>query len=62
MAEQRGQQLLDKALSLIRKEDIIHRGFLKPIEIALKTSATDEDKLKTGSLPAGLKVVVKESL
>lgn len=53
------------ACSKIKNEDIVHRGFLKPIEIALKTYKTeimeDNPSLKPGSLPAGLKIAMKTS-
>ena len=59
--------MVEKACSRIKKEDIVHRGFLKPIEIALKTYKSEvlegeETKLKPGSLPAGLKIAVKPTL
>ena len=65
MAEKEADRLVDIALSNIKDDDYAHRGFLKPIEIALKTYKTqmmaeDEDKkLKSGSLPGGLKIAVK---
>ncbi len=31
-----GKKLANIAISKITREDIIHRGFLKPIEVALK--------------------------
>lgn len=44
----------------------MHRGFLKPIEIALKTHKTEimveDNKLKPGSLPGGLKIAVRKNL
>ena len=44
----------------------MHRGFLKPIEISLKTYKTEQkeedNKLKPNSLPSGLKIVIKESI
>lgn len=36
-----GKRLAKLALSKIKREDIIHRGFLKPLEIALKTHQND---------------------
>jgi len=36
-----GKRLAQLAISKIKREDIIHRGFLKPIEIALKTHQND---------------------
>jgi hypothetical protein len=45
-------------LSKLKEEDYIHRGFLKPIEIQLKTYKTEDSKLKVTSLPAGLKIAV----
>ena len=67
MAENEAKMLVEKACSRIKKEDIAHRGFLKPIEIALKTYKSElleegETKLKPGSLPAGLKIAVKPTL
>ena len=48
------------------KEDITHKGFLKPLEIALKTYKTEmhekENPLQRDSLPAGLKIAIKQSL
>ena len=53
-------------MSKLKEEDYTHRGFLKPIEIQLKTYKTESDKvdskLKATSLPAGLKIVHKESI
>jgi hypothetical protein len=49
-------------MSKLKDEDYIHRGFLKPIEIQLKTYKTEskeeKSKLKVTSLPAGLKIAV----
>ena len=60
------EQLSKIAFSKIKDEDLMHRGFLKPIEIALKTYKTQlnavNNKLKSNSLPSGLKIVVKESI
>jgi hypothetical protein len=51
---------------LIKEEDITHRGFLKPIEVQLKTHKTEfadkTSKLKPTSLPGGLKIALKESI
>jgi hypothetical protein len=33
-------RLVDIALSKVKQEDITHKGFLKPIEVALKTFKT----------------------
>ena len=71
-------------ISKLKEEDYEHRGFLKPIEIGLKTyktetnnntsdmgemgtgrkkfSAEDAKGLKPGSLPAGLKIAVKNEI
>ncbi len=58
-----GDALINLACSKIKDEDITHRGFLKPIEIQLKTYKTEigvkGSKLKPTSLPAGLKIAVK---
>lgn len=63
---QEAERLVNLASSMIGYDDIMHRGFLKPIEIALKTYKTEmfyEDcTLKPGSLPAGLKIAVNSSL
>jgi hypothetical protein len=70
------RSVVDLACSKIKDEDILHRGFLKPIEIALKTYATEsttnsyEQGAKNGlppgltfdSLPFGVKIAVKESI
>lgn len=37
----KGKKLALAALSKVKRDDIIHRGFLKPIEIALKTFKTE---------------------
>ncbi len=58
MNEYEGENLIKKALSKLKEEDYIHRGFLKPIEIQLKTYKTEDSKLKVTSLPAGLKIAV----
>jgi hypothetical protein len=53
------------AYNKIAKEEIVHRGFLKPIEIALNTYKSeimeDNPSLKPGSLPVGLKIAIKTS-
>ena len=36
------KKLGQEALKLVKNEDIWHRGFLKPIEITLKTDKTEE--------------------
>lgn len=63
MAEAQANEIIQKVMSMIKPEDIAHRGFLKPIEIALKTYKTDpESAVHTAtSLPKGLKLVVRES-
>jgi hypothetical protein len=38
--QQEAERLVNLASSMINYEDILHRGFLKPIEIALKTYKT----------------------
>ena len=40
-AEQEANRLLKLALDNIKDDDYAHRGFLKPIEIALKTYHTE---------------------
>lgn len=40
-SEEKAGQLIDRAMSMLQFEDIVHKGFLKPIEIALKTSKTE---------------------
>ncbi len=66
MAEAEANRLIQKAVSKIKKEDIAHRGFLKPIEIALKTYESElleqDSEVKAGSLAKGLKIAVKTSL
>lgn len=42
--------------------EIFHKAFLKPLEVALKTWRTEEDKDKQGSLPYGLKLVCKKDM
>lgn len=57
--------LIEMAMSKIKEEDLVHRGFLKPLEIQLKTYktefATNDTNLKPTSLPAGLKIAHKDS-
>jgi hypothetical protein len=57
---------MEFAVSKLKEEDLMHRGFLKPIEIALKTSKTENEsndkKPTVSSLPAGLKIAVKNSI
>lgn len=66
MAQTEANRLIQKAVSQIKKEDIVHRGFLKPIEIALKTYQSqrleDDTTIRPGSLAKGLKIAVKTSL
>ena len=38
--EEKADKLVTSALRNIKDEDILHRGFLKPYEIALKTYKT----------------------
>lgn len=59
------QSLVNYAASKIKDEDIIHRAFLKPFEIALKspkTQAGSRQKHNAASLPLGLKIAAKESI
>lgn len=60
------RDLVSIALSKLKDEDIAHRGFLKPLEIQLKTYKTEfassDTKLKPTSLPAGLKIAFKDSI
>ena len=55
---------MKSALKNIKEEDVLHRGFLKPIEVALKTHKTQpkDPRFKPGALPKGLKIAVKQSL
>jgi hypothetical protein len=66
MSEAEATRLVELACEQIKSDDITHRGFLKPIEVALKTYKTEilteNTVLKPGSLPAGLKISVKTSL
>ena len=59
-------ELIDLACSKLKDEDYTHKGFLQPLEIALKTYKTElhspEDTLKPDSLANGLKIVIKESI
>ena len=41
--EAKADKLMKSALKNIKYEDILHRGFLKPIEVALKTYKTEKD-------------------
>lgn len=68
MAQDDAKRLANIAMSNIREDDYIHRGFLKPIEIALKTYKTEmlendnDEKIKRRSLAAGLKIAVSTSV
>jgi hypothetical protein len=68
MAEEDAERLARIAERNIKKEDILHRGFLKPIEVALKTYQTERlneeypTKMTVGSLPAGLKIAVRTTV
>ena len=44
-----------------RESDLFYKAFLKPIEIALKTSETEKDKSKAGCMPYGIKQVIRQS-
>lgn len=59
--EEKANQLMASALKNIKEEDILHRGFLKPIEIALKNykTETENSAFKPGALPKGLKIAVR---
>jgi hypothetical protein len=59
--EERANKLVASALRNIKEEDIIHRGFLKPIEVTLKNYKTDPDNPdhKPGALAKGLKIAVR---
>ena len=37
MSREKAEELMEEAMSKIKPEDITHRGFLKPIEVALRT-------------------------
>lgn len=37
----KGKKLATIALSRIKRDDIVHRGFLKPLEIGLKTHQSE---------------------
>ena len=62
--EAKADKLMKSALKNIKYEDILHRGFLKPIEVALKTYKTEpkDSQFKPGALPKGLKIAVRGSL
>lgn len=38
--ESKAEKLMNSAMKNIKEEDILHRGFLKPIEVVLKTHKT----------------------
>ena len=65
MTERVAQEIIDKAMKMVKDEDVVHKGFLKPIEIALKTAKTeimeDDNRMKEGSLADGLKIAVSIS-
>ena len=41
--ESEADRLVHVAFNMISIDDIVHRGFLKPFEIALKTYETEKD-------------------
>lgn len=49
-----GKRLASIALKRLRREDIIHRGFLRPLEIALKANPAESSHPHTTAFPAGL--------
>lgn len=52
-----------KVIKLNKQTDLFHKGFLKPIEIALKTKWTENDKnAEVDALPYGLKQVIKTDI
>ena len=65
MAEEKAKKMMEAALNKVKFEDITHKGFLKPIEVALKNYHTElldeESNLKAESLPVGLKIAVATS-
>jgi len=58
------QELIDMICERFKEQDYLHRGFLKPIEIALKNFKTspDDTSLKPGNLSRGLRIAVKDSI
>lgn len=59
--EEKANRLMASALRNIKEEDILHRGFLKPIEVTLKNYKTDPENPhhKPGALAKGLKIAVR---
>ena len=45
-----------------KQSELFFKAFLKPIQIVLKTGATEGDPKKIKSLPYGLKQVIKGSI
>jgi hypothetical protein len=46
-----GKKLANIALAKLKKEDIVHRGFLRPLEIALKTQPIETAHPSPSQLP-----------
>ena len=46
-----GKKLANIALAKLKKEDIVHRGFLRPLEIALKTQTIETVHPSPSQLP-----------
>ena len=47
-------------MSQVKLEDLINVGFMKPVELALKTHATDPS-VPADTLPQGMLMAVKEN-
>ena len=52
-------EMIRHFMSEVRQEDFLNIGFMKPIEVALRTHKTDK-KIDSDSLPKGLLMAVKE--
>lgn len=47
-------------MAQVKTEDLLNVGFMKPIEVALRTSKTD-NTVPSGTLPQGLMLALKDN-
>lgn len=61
MAEIRMEEIVSHFMSQVKLEDLINVGFMKPVEMALRTHKHDKD-VPTDSLPQGMLIAEKNSI
>lgn len=53
-----GADLKTMIMSKVQRQDIVHKAFLRPVEVLLTTNRVDSN-VEIGELPQGLRIALK---